>query len=58
MRHKGCGGEIKEDRSVVYPCESTMEDERTPVVSYHPRLVCGKCGKEITGDAQIETEEE
>ena len=49
MTHKGCGGEIFQDKSVLY--EYGREDGSVEKI---PALRCRKCGNEITGDPQIE----
>jgi hypothetical protein len=49
MIHKGCGGEIVEDKTYMYEYE--REDG---TIEYHLRQICSKCGKEILGDEDIE----
>lgn len=49
MRHKNCGGEIREDWTKVYVYAD--DDGNQCQV---PGFVCQKCGKEILGDPEVE----
>ena len=44
MKHKDCGGTIRESQTLFY------EDE----TGRHPALFCMKCNKEILGDPEID----
>lgn len=49
MLHKGCGGTITEDTTIMYDYE-----HEAGKISRHPALRCSKCFQEIAGDPEIE----
>jgi len=56
MLHRGCGGVIKEDRTLppyYYDPNNPDNDVRGNPNFAIPAYWCAKCGTEIIGDAQI-----
>jgi hypothetical protein len=49
--HHGCGGSVAEDWSDPYCFEG---DDAKTFGEKIPRYVCGRCGKEILGDREIQ----